>query len=196
MTHNNKLNRKKILNFFNKIKIKSNSFSFPDLTILISLFLIIFSIFTPWFSVGNNNNIEWFFSNTLWLTWYISLFLILINLFIFFSNSTKQKIKLFLNQNISDNQIFTTSTIIFIILWINSYFIIKNWISLFTNEINIYVWIKFYLIAIILYSSWIFFKLKQKNSNTDFVSINESEEYNKSFSKKETKKNVMKLPFE
>jgi hypothetical protein len=53
-----KIKRKKTLNFINKIKIKTKSLNFTDLTILISLALITFSILTPWFSIINNSAIE------------------------------------------------------------------------------------------------------------------------------------------
>lgn len=195
MSYNkDKMKRKKILIFLNKIKIKTKSFSFSDLTILISLSLIIFSIFTPWFSIVNQSAVEWIFSKMFWITGYITIFLIFINLFFLFSNNTKQKIKFFLDNKWKDNYIFIFSSILFLILSLNAYFIIKNWITLFTNDIKIHVWITFYLIAAILYTAWVSFKIKKKNNNNDFVSINESEE--KNISKWKNKKNVMKLPFE
>jgi hypothetical protein len=192
-----KIKRKKTLNFINKIKIKTKSLNFTDLTILISLALITFSILTPWFSIINNSAIEWIFSKIFWATGYISLLLVIINIFIIFSNKTKQRIKLFFYNSLWDNSIFIFSSLLFLILWLNSYIIIKGWISLFTNEIRIHIWIIFYLIATILYSIWVFFKLKQNNTNNNFISINESVEKNINLKwKSKNKKNVMKLPFE
>lgn len=190
----NKLKRKKILNFFKKIKIKIKSLCIWKIIILISLLLIIFSIFTPWFSTNNSN--IWIFSNIFWLTWYITIALILINLFFIFSNNLKEKIKLYLsNKMFNNNYIFIISAIIFIILWLNSYFIITNWIYIFTNDITIYIGITFYLIAIIFYSFWTYLKLKSKNKNTHFISINESQEKTSQKNNKNDK-NVMKLPFQ
>ncbi len=195
ISNKDKLKRKKILNLINKIKIKINSFSFIDFTILISLFLIIFSILTPWFSITNSSITETIFSNIFWITWYITIILIIVNFFFIFSKNTKQKIKLFFNNSFSDNSFFILSSIIFIILSLNSYITLKNWINLFTNEIKIHIWITSYLIAIILYSISIFLKLKQKNTNSSFILINESKEDKKHFSEKKLK-NIMKLPFE
>ncbi len=193
MSHNDKIKRKKMLNFFNKIKIKFNAFSFSDLTILIWLSLIIFSIFIPWFTLPYWELTQWIFSKINWIVGIISIFLISLNLFILFSIQKKEKIKLFLNNKIEDKIIFIFSSILFIILWFNSLFTIK-WLEIINNNIKFHSWLHFYIIATILFSIWVFFKVKTKEKIT-LISINESSEKEEE-DWENKKQNVMKLPFE
>lgn len=188
---NDRVKRKKILNFFNKIKIKFNAFSFSDLTILIWLALVIFSIFIPWFTLPYWELTQWIFSKINWIVWIISIILIILNLFILFSIQKKEKIKLYFNKKISDKTIFIFSSIIFLVLWFNSLFVIK-WLEIMNNNVKFHSWLTFYIIATILFAIWVFFKVRKKEKIT-LISINESEEKEESKTKKQ---NVMKLPFE
>jgi uncharacterized protein YacL len=195
--NNGKRNRQNFLNIFYKIKIKSSNFSFSDLTILIWIWLFVFSIFIPWFTLPYNwVDTQWFFSKIIWIVWYITILLIIINIFIIFSKNYKEKIKLFFNSKLKDKHIFIFSAILFLILWLNSITTIK-WLELLNSEIKYHNWIIFYIIAWIIYSFWILFKIKEKEKISNFISMNESKETEiNNTIKKEEKKNVMKLPFE
>lgn len=189
---NSKIKRKKVLNFLQKIKIKFSSFWFSDYTILIWLALILFTVLIPWFTLPYNGNItQWIFSKINGIVWYISIILIILNLFILFSVQKKDRIKLYFNIKIKDKTIFIFSSLLFLILWLNSLLTLK-WLELLNSDIKYHSWITFYIIAGILFSLWVFFKLKQKEENT-LISINESEEKE---TKKNKKQNVMKLPFQ
>jgi len=188
----NKVKRKKLKNFLNKISIKIKKLNFSDYTILIGIILIIFSSLIPWFTLPYNWIIsQWFFSKLNWITWYVSIFLIFLNIFTLFSIQKKEKIKLFFNIKLKDKYIFSFSAIIFLILWINSIFTIK-WLLILNSEIKIHSGIIFYIIASILFSIWVFFKTRKKEK-INIVSINESQKIKKKNPKKE---NIMELPFE
>ncbi len=190
--NNDRTKRKKTLNFINKIKIKLASFWFSDLTILIWLFLVVFSMFIPWFTLPYGELTQGIFSKMNWIVWYFSVILIILNLFTIFSIQKKEKIKLYFNQKITDNSIYFFSSIIFLILGFNSLITIK-WLDILNKDIVYHNWITFYIIASILFSTWVFFKIRKKEKLT-LVSLNESEEEQKI--KTQKKGNVMSLPFE
>ena len=189
---NDRTKRKKALNFINKIKIKLASFWFSDLTILIWLFLVVFSMFIPWFTLPYGELTQGIFSKMNWIVWYFSVILIILNLFTIFSIQKKEKIKLYFNQKITDNSIYFFSSIIFLILGFNSLITIK-WLDILNKDIVYHNWITFYIIASILFSTWVFFKIRKKEKLT-LVSLNESEEEQKI--KTQKKWNVIALPFE
>ena len=54
MSHNDRIKRKKALNFLNKIKIKFSYFNFSELTILIAIVIVLYSMFIPWFTLPYN----------------------------------------------------------------------------------------------------------------------------------------------
>jgi len=192
MSHNDRIKRKKALNFLNKIKIKFSHFTFSELTILIAIVIVIYSMFIPWFTLPYNWILtQWIFSKINWLVWFVSLILILLSLFVLFSKQTKDKIKMFFNKKVTDNSILFFSSVIFLILWFNSLRTIK-WLEILNKDIFYYNWLTFYIIATILFSTWVFFKIRKKEDSV-LISLNESEEKN-SFQNK--KQNVMKLPFE
>jgi len=192
MSHSKKMKRKKALNTFNKIKIKFSNFWFPELTILIWIWIIIFSMFIPWFTLPYNWTItQWIFSKINWLVGIISLILIILNLFILFSKQTKEKIKMFFNKKINDNSILLFSAIILLILWFNSLRTIK-WLEILNKDIIYHSWLTFYIIAWILFQVWVFLKIRKKEKSI-LISLNEAE--TKWFSKSK-KQNIMKLPFE
>lgn len=189
---NSKLKRKKILNFINKIKIKFWNLGFAEYTILIGLILIIFTTLIPWFTLPYNwNLVEWIFSKINWIVWCFSIFLVILNIFTLFSIQKKDKIKLFFNIKIKDKIIYTFSSLLFLFMGINSLFTIKG-LEILNSEIKIHSWITFYLIAWILFSIWVFFKIRKKEKLT-LISINESEDKEENKTKKQ---NIMKLPFE
>ena len=199
MSHNDRIKRKKVLNFLNKIKIKFSIFNFSELTILIAIAIVFYSMFIPWFTLPYNWTMtQWIFSKINWLVWFISIILILISLFVLFSKQTKEKIKMFFSKKITDNSILFFSSMILLILGFNSLITIK-WLEILNKDIVYHSWLTFYLIAGILFSSWVFFKIRKKEKNV-LISINESEKFDKNLNKKNIsqnkKQNVMKLPFE
>jgi len=189
---NSRIKRKKIINFLNKIKIKTSNLDFSDYTILIWLVLVVFTTLIPWFTLPYNGTLtQWIFSKINWIVWYLSIFLVLLNLFTIFSIQKKEKIKLFFNIKIKDKFIYFFSSILFLFMWINSLITIKG-LELLNSEIKFHSGLTFYLIAGILFSVWVFFKTIKKEKLT-LISLNEAEEDNYT---KEKKQNVMKLPFE
>ncbi|MDQ7009057.1 MAG: hypothetical protein Q9M94_02075 [Candidatus Gracilibacteria bacterium] len=193
-----KRKRKKILNFIQKIQIRFSSLGFSDFTILIGLALILFTILIPWFTLPYNGSItQGIFSKINGIVGYVSILIVLLNLFILFSVQNKDKIKLFFNIKIKDKTIFIFSSILLLILGFNSLLTIKG-LELLNSEIKYHSGITFYIIAGILFSIGVFFKLREKEKNT-LISINESEKKENSSTlseSKDKKQNVMKLPFQ
>lgn len=174
------------------MKIRTSGFNAWYIVILISLLIVAISLIIPWFSLGYNNNSYSAFSSIIGITWLISVIMIIINTFLIFSTSLKQKIKLQMNSSWKDSSIFLASSIIILILWIQS-FVSLTWLKIFSSDVTFHSWITFYLIGSILFvwGSILNKSLSKKlwetyitnNSNTDSSHIQKIE------------KNTTKLPF-
>jgi hypothetical protein len=81
---NDRIFRRNILKFFSKIHIKSTNFWFSQVLLLISMLLLLTSLFIPWFSLPLNNETYWIFSKIFGISWYIITIILIINAFFYF----------------------------------------------------------------------------------------------------------------
>ena len=189
---NDKLLRKKILNFFWKIKIKYLNLTFSKILILVWILVVLISLSMPWFSLPYNSvDSQNAFSSVLWLNWMLIIFVSIFNIFIIFSSWLKKKIKLFLDLSLNEKNLLLYSSLILLLIIINSVLIIK-WLILFSNEIIFYSWSSMWITgSIIMVIWWYLNKIKNTDEYTKFIWINEShseENINK-------KDKSIKLPF-
>jgi len=189
---NDKLLRKKILNFFWKIKIKYLNLTFSKILILVWILVVLISLSMPWFSLPYNSvDSQNAFSSVLWLNWMLIIFVSIFNIFIIFSSWLKKKIKLFLDLSLNEKNLLLYSSLILLLIIINSVLIIK-WLKLFSNEIIFYSWSSMWITgSIIMVIWWYLNKIKNTDEYTKFIWINEShseENINK-------KDKSIKLPF-
>jgi len=189
---NDKLLRKKILNFFWKIKIKYLNLTFSKILILVWILVVLISLSMPWFSLPYNSvDSQNAFSSVLWLNWMLIIFVSIFNIFIIFSSWLKKKIKLFLDLSLNEKNLLLYSSLILLLIIINSVLIIK-WLILFSNEIIFYSWSSMWITgSIIMVIWWYLNKIKNTDEYTKFIWINElhsEENINK-------KDKSIKLPF-
>jgi len=114
------------------------------------------------------------------------------NLFIIFSVILKEKIKLLLNYFWKDCSVFIGSSIILILLGIQTLTSLK-WLKIFSSDITFHSWIIFFLIWSILFfvGSIINKRLNKKIWETYIT--NNSNQDSSTYQQKE--KNTTKLPF-
>jgi len=172
---NDRLLRKKILNFFLKIKIKSINLTFSKILILTWISLNILSIFMPWFSLPYNDlDSQTAFSRILWITGYLIILSSVINLFLIFSTSLKKKLKLFLNLTTNEKNLILIINSILLLIIINSALTIK-WLNLFSNDIVFYTGITISITATLIMVLWSYMNyLKNEDNYWNLISVNES----------------------
>ena len=189
---NDKLLRKKILNFFWKIKIKYLNLTFSKILILVWIFVVLISLSMPWFSLPYNSvDSQNAFSSVLWLNWILIIFVSIFNIFIIFSSWLKKKIKLFLDLSLNEKKLLLHSSLILLLIIINSILTIK-WLKLFSDEITFYSWSSIWITGSIIMVIWWYLNyIKNTDKYTEFVGVNES--YSEENIKK--KNSSMKLPF-
>ncbi len=184
--------RKNLLNGIKKIKIKGSNLNIAQIIILLALFIIMLSLINPWISLDYNNNSYWAFSKIIWIVWYLSIIVIVINCFIIFSTLLKQKIKFLLNTSIKDSQIFIWSSLILFIIWIQITLSLEG-LQIFSSQITFHSWIILYLLWSFLFLSGSFVNKKLQKSSTETFLTNNSTNEPLLNTKKE--KNITKLPF-
>lgn len=174
------------------MKIKSSGFNAGYILILISLFIISISLLIPWFSLDYNKQSYWVFSNIIWITWFVSIILVILNIFVIFSTHLKQKIKLQLNSSWKDSSIFFFSSTTLLILWVQ-WFVSLTWLKIFSSDIIFHSWITFFLIGAILFvCGSMVNKYLQKGFWETYITNNSHRD---SSTNQENEINTTKLPF-
>jgi len=176
--YNSRIKNRKLKRFIQKLltitKFKTFSFSTPKKIILLSIILGILSLFLPWIIIQQEDKTSillWLNNITIFSNIVICIiFLILI--YLLFSFSSKEKIKILSQLEIKNSHLITTLYFIIILLSINSIFII-NWLKIFYSNINFWKWI------IILLISWIIwfitsFYINSKNNEKIIISDTDS----------------------
>ncbi len=175
------------------LKFESLNITTPHKVVLIWACFSIASLFMNWFDSYDSKIIWNWFDSLLWITWYILFFL---NLkIIFFVLSTKQKefVKNLFNFNIKDWFLLVLLTWFWLVVSVNTIFLIQNF-SFFVEWIIIWKWIIFSIIWYIFWLIWGFFIINSKTKTSIYIDWNEENIQNDEIRVQEDKNN-MKLPF-
>ena len=186
------LKRKKILNNFKKIKIKTSSLGTSHIIILISLLLLLVSLLNPWVRIWSNWNTYGAFSSITWISGFLSVIIIILNLFVIFSKNLKQKITQAFGLYIKNSNIFLFSSLLILIIGIHT-IVSLNSLTIFSSEIIFHSGIIFFLVGSIFFIFWSIMSCKSKNGPSDTFltnSSNDSPQLDTNVNKKTTK-----LPF-
>lgn len=191
---NRKLKRT-LLNIISILKFESFNIETPRKIVLFWILIWIFSLFLNWTESVEKENIWNSFKNILWLTWYLLLIINIKMLFIIFNKKIKESIKYFFNFNAQDWIIIIFLWMFWLLISINSIFIIENF-SYFKDWIIIWKWVILSIVWYIFCIIWWIWMLKTKTKTSiyiDGIENNENEMDNKTLN--EIDKNNMKLPF-
>lgn len=175
------------------LKFESLNITTPEKVVLIWAIFSIASIFMNWFDSYDSKIIWNWFSNLLWITWYVLFFLNLIVIFFILNSNQKENIKNLLNFNIKD-WIFIEILMFFcLVLSINAVFLIQSF-SFFEDDIILWKWIVFSIIWAIFWIIWAIFIVKTKTKVSIYIDW-DREDISQINSIPENNKNNMKLPF-
>lgn len=190
---NRKLKRT-ILNIISILKFESLHIEISKKIILFWVMLAIGSLFLNWIDSTDQNHIWNAFKNILWITGYVLLIIHIKILFIIFSKKLKELIKFFLHINANDGIIIIFLWMFWLIMNINTIFIIENF-SHFSTGIWFWKPIILSIIGCTLSIIWWILMIKTKTNISLYI---ESENGNKIYQENRTdgsEKNNMKLPF-
>lgn len=175
------------------LKFESLNITTPEKVVLIWVIFSIASIFMNWFDSYDSKIIWNWFSNLLWITWYVLFFLNLIVIFFILNSNQKENIKNLLNFNIRDGIFIEILMFFCLVLNINAVFLIQSF-SFFEDDIILWKWIVFSIIWAIFWIIWAIFIVKTKTKVSIYIDW-DGENISQTNSIPEYNKNNMKLPF-
>lgn len=154
----------------------------------------IWSLFLNWTDSFDEKHVWNAFKNILWINWYILFALNIKIIFIIFSQKLKELIKSFFNFNAKDGIIILFLASFWLILTINTVFVIENF-NYFTAWIFTWKWIIFSIIWYTFSILWWIIMLKTKTKTSVYMEWKNKNDLHNSTSIDNTEKNNMKLPF-
>jgi len=191
----NRILKRKMISILNFLRFNWFDLSLSYKFILIWIIITTFSLFLPWIDAKNIELVGNWFSNILWITWYVILIILLkLTFFVIFKN-TQEKIKSILNLIIKDGNLIIFLFTFCLILSVNTVYYI-NWLSIFKQSILIWIWIIWSIIWEIFWIIWWYLLLKEKTKTSIIIEDNSDPYIDQILWKNNTQdKNNMKLPF-
>lgn len=198
MSYRNSAKNRKIkrifLQIFSILKFEWLNITTPLKIIVIWVLICFFWLFANWFD-SYDGEISWnWFHKLLWITWYIIFILNLIILFFIFWQRLKENIKNLLHFNAKDSVIIIMLIIFWLLISINSIFIIWN-IEIFMQWIILGKWLIYVVVWLLLWVIWWIFNLFSKTKTSIYIENPNYVDLNIEEQTIHDNKNNMKLPF-